>query len=480
MAVKIKETDNHTRYEPRFDFQECPTSNKDQTATIKELLVELNRQRADQSIADYNLKSLGTTLRLVSSISGIKIPRRIDQAFPLPWMKTVKLLFTCNQFIDAHLIRMIEPPGLHTPASIDFFTSPATPESDAVKRAISRMISMLEKEIGRAEIDAIAEICSPTGLRELYLQDTNEAVYKIILTHIHVDDELFEHADAYLADQTRTFLTLTAKLKREPRLHVATYTYLKLLTYVHRLHFELSMQFSIPNDMDVANKCVDFTKICNLLSVSENRPIVASTNFMSVMAADVFASVHQADIAKLVSQATGFDYNKRDVESDRSRASAALQLYLYKAGLLNEEAKSPVGVVHVVAAYCSVLHQRKMKTKPAKKSRKYGLKLSSPQKQLDSFIANPKTHLPQTTQYIYGERTYWYVQALLGRRHKAKAHAPFQIAQAEWQRDVFLSLDHMQIRTQIAAYREFMTRAARDFVALHNRQATFYQWRQGD
>lgn len=480
MAVKIKETEDHASYEPRFDFQESPTSNEDQAATIKELLVELNRQRADQSIADYNLKSLGTTLRFVSSISGIEIPRRIDQEYPLTWIKTVKLLFTCNQFIDAHLIRIIEPPGPDTPATIDFFTSPATPATEAVKREISRIISMLEKEIEQAEIDAIGEICDPGRLRETFRQDTNEAVDRILLTHIHVDDDLLKQADDYLAKKTRDFLVSISPLEREPRLHVATYIYLKLLDYVHRLHFDLVTQLTIPHDRGVANRTIDFGPICSKLSALHSRTISRDTNFMDIGDVVPFIEDYQADLARLVSRATGFTYNKRDVPMDKPRAIVALRLYLMAASLPSELNSRPIGVVHVAAAFCSVLHQRKMKSRPTRNSRKYGSKTSAPQKLLDQLISRTSEHLPWTVQDIYIQRTRWYVSALLDRKDKVDSHRIAQIAQSELSNAIFMTLSHGQIRAHLSKYREFMTRAARDFVALHNRQATVYQWRHGD
>jgi hypothetical protein len=479
MAVKIKESIHSTPYQPRFDFDNSQAPNDASTATIKELLYELNRQKGNDSIADYNLKSLGTTLRFVSAISSIGAPRRVDQAFPVAAIKTIKLLFKCSQFIDAHLIRVIGIPGENTPVTIDFFTSPATSKTEDVKRQISRIISSLEREIDKDEIAAIDEICDPMRLREKFLQGTNEAVDKILLTHIHINDDLVKEADGYLADKTREFLDSIAPLKRELRLHVATYTYLKLLDYVHRLHFEISTRLTIPNDRGVANKQVDFSEICRKLSDYDQESVKLDTNFMSIDDVGGFINDHASDIAQLVSDTVGVTYNKRDVLVDSMRAMVALQLYLLAAGLPSERNAKPIGIAHVVAAYCSVLHQRKSKSKSEKKSRKYGSKLSSPQKLLDGYIARSTTHIPWTVGFIYMERTKWYVHALLGMKDKADSNLSVKIAQSELTRDIFMSLDHTQIRKHISAYREFMTKAAHDFVTLHDKQDTKYEWSHG-
>ncbi|MBL8256434.1 MAG: hypothetical protein JNJ62_07525 [Pseudoxanthomonas mexicana] len=479
MTVKIKEASQPARYQPRFDFERRPASDEDQTATIKDLLHELNLQKGNESIADYNLKSLGTTLRFVSSISDIAIPKRIDQHFPVASIKTIKLLFKCSQFIDAHLIRVIGIPGNNTPATVDFFTSPATPASEDVKRQISRMICILEKEIEKDDIAAIEEVCDPARLREQYRQDTNEAVDKILLTHIHLDDDLMEKADVHLADRTQEFLRSITPLRREPRLHVATYTYLKLLDYIHRLHFEIETQLTIPNDRGVANIRVDFGQICSKLSIIHMRTVTKDTNIMAVDEVALFIEGHRSDIAQLVSNSTGFKYNKRDVLSDSMRATIVLQLYLASTSLPSEANPKPIGVLHVVAAFCSVLHQRKVKSKPERNSKKYGAKFSAPQKLLDQYISLESTHIPWTVQFTYLKRIEWYVQALLGRKEKADSHLAVQIAQSELSKAVFMTLSHTQVLVHMSAYRAFVTKSAHDFVALHNKQDTIYEWRHG-
>ena len=478
MTVRFKQIVQAEQHQPRFDFASNSSDHRP-TATIKELLIELNNKKRNDWIADYDLKSLRTTLRFVSSISTFEKPKRVGKAFSISTIKTIKLLFQSSQLIHSHLIRLIELPGGNTPASMDFFTSPINPESEVVERQIIHMISTLEKEIDKDEIASIEEICDPARLRDEFRKDTNEAIDKILLDHIHIDDDLMELADVYLAEKTRKFLKSVTPLKREPRLHVATNTYLKLLDYVHNLHFEVSTQLKIPNDSGVANKRIDFTEICKKVSASEQRPIAMETNFMAIGDVAGFVDAYPSDIAQMVLNATGFKYAKRDVPLDCMRASMSLVLYLAAADLPNENNEKPIGIVHIVAAYCSVLHQRKLKSKPEKNSKKYGTKLIAPQKILDSYLSRRSTHIPWTVQFKYRERTKWYVHALLGRKHKADSHIAVQIAQAELTRDVFMSLDHVQIREHVIAYRRFMEEAAHEFITLHNRQDTIYEWKHG-
>ena len=156
-----------------------------------------------------------------------------------------------------------------------------------------------------------------------------------------------------------------------------------------------------------------------------------------------------------------------------------LVIYLARIDLPNERNKKPIGVVHVIAAFCSILHQRKMKSKLGKKSRKYSLKTSSPQKLLDEYISNPKQGLPQTVQHIYTERVYWYVSAFVGMKDKYDSSKSFNIAQSELYRDVYMSLDHRQIKSKLDEYRNYMVDAVNKFVDINNRQDTNYEWIYG-
>ena len=461
----------------RFEFG-SPDPNGSEISTISDLLSELNAERDRYDGTDLNLNSLNTTLQLLRSISGKKLKSTTEE-HPIVTLKTVRLLYKNSRHIDSHLIRLIQPPGGNSLATLDFLALPPTEETREARQQIDHIIKGLEVEIPKDEIDQIDAICDPARLREAYRKDTNEAIDKILLTHIHIDDDLLKEADAYLAEQTLDFLTSMRPLEREQRLHVALYMHLKLLDYRHRLHFEISTQLSIPNDRGIKNKRVDFSRICQKLSEQLNKIILEDTNFMSLEEVSQHVEDNASDIAQLVFKATGFAYNKRDVPKDSARAVVVLSLYLAKAGLPNNMNTKPIGIVHVIAAFSSVLHQRKKKSKVIKSSRRYGLNITAPQKQLDAVLSKKLSHVPWTMYFVYAERTSWYVHALLGRKDKADSALNLKIAQSSLMRDVLASLDHALIKTYIEKYREFITRKAREFVYLHQRQDTTYQWVHG-
>lgn len=470
---------NRDKPTSRFDFGNHIDSSSAKTATISELLQEINTDFRPESGTVFNRKSLETVLRFLGSVSEQAF-LSVKETYPLTTLKTVKLLFKHSRYSDSHLIRLIEPPGGNTTATVDFMMSPPTPVTEDVKERISLIVSALEREIDPEEVEAIKAICNPRQLREAYRKQTNELVDSVLLTHIHIDDDLLKEADKHLADQTRKFMKFSGPFSREPRLHVALYTYLKLLDYTHRLHFEVKTKLSIPNDRGVGNKRINFDRLCKALSEHFDRPIMKTTNFMTMSDMAWFFDEYASDIARLVTEATGFKYNKRDVTSDRKRAIAALQLYLFKAGLPNEVNECPLGVVHVIAAFSAVLHQRKTKSKLTKTSKKYSQGNTTPQKQLDAVISKKSKHLTWTASFIYLERVTWYVHALLERKDKSDSHNAFQIKQSDLMLTVYMTLDHAQIWEHISSYRDYMVRSAHDFIALNELQAVKYRRTQGN
>lgn len=474
-------TSNRGNTSSRFDFGSDLAPDDIRTASLGDLLHEINTDFLPKSGTVFDIKSLETVLRFLRSISGQDL-RSVTQKHALSTLKTVKLLFKHSRDSDSHLMRLITLPGGNTPATMDFMMSPPTQETADVRERISLIISALESEIDPNEVERIKAICDPTLLREAYRKQTNELVDSVLLTHIHIDDDLLKEADKHLADQTRRFMKFAGPFSREPRLHVALYTYLKLFDYVHRLHFEVTTKLSIPNDRGVGSKRIDFDRLSKVLSERFDRTITKTTNFMSMSDMKWFFNEYDSDIAHLASEATGFKYNKRDVTNDRNRAIVALQLYLLKAGLPNEVNECPLGVVHVIAAFSAILHQRKTKSNLTKTSKKYSQGNTTPQKQLDALISEKTEtdHLTWTTGFIYLERVTWYVHALLERKDKSDSHNAFQIKQSDLMLTVYMTLDHMQIWEHISSYRDYMVRSAHSFIALHGLRSVKYRRMHGN
>ncbi|MGE8224502.1 MAG: hypothetical protein ACN6RK_01830 [Stenotrophomonas sp.] len=484
MKSRIKKLETGKRL-PRFDFTSDGSDDGSQTATIKELMDELvyedttstSGKPLDTSGKQMSIRQLGPVLRLLRSISG-KALRSITEQHPLLDIKTIKTLYRYSYDKNMHLIGLIEPPGSDSQAIMNILTSPPTEQNAIVFETKRRIISDLEREISADEKEQIDAILNPQYAPRAYWAETNAAIDKILLTHLHLDEDssLLIEADPHLAAKTNEFMSDITPAERETRLHVATYVHLRSLEFLHALNFEITTNGMIPNDRTVDNMQLNFSRICKSILPVHGVTIQGHTPFMSLADVPAFCSDNATEIARLVSIATGFTYNKRDIlgGKDANRAKYALAVYLASIKLPSGENPKPIGVVHVVAAFCSVLHQRKMKSKP-KTSRRYGSKLVSPQKQLDAFIEGKDKQLAPTAWFIYSERTLWYTHAMLCRTHLARSHKPLQTEQAKLNSAIYTSLNHVLIRKLTSSYRVHMVKAAQGFVTLHGKDATKYE-----
>lgn len=488
MASRTKVLNPKT-YKIRFDFTSSDPKDSSQTATIKELLNELlfeitttsSRKPIHNEYTRMDIRQLEPALRLLRGISG-KPLKKVSEPHPIDDIRTIKALYRSSYNRGMHLIGLIEPPGPNSQAIMDLLISPPTEQSAVVLEAIRNIIRKLELGIPEDEKDAIDAILGSGKEPEAYRMATNEAIDKVLLTHLHLDADgpLLQEADGYLYRKTMEFMNSIVPVQRESRLHVATYVYLRALEFLHALNFDIKTNCNIPNDKWVSNRQIDFSHICNSITSSHGVAIQKDTCFMSHADVPAFCIEHASELAQLVSAATDYTYNKRDILTgkDINRARYALYFYLTSINLPSDENPNPIGIVHVVAAFCSVLHQRKMKTKPLK-SRRYGHKLASPQKQLDAFIAREEESIPTSATTIYRERTQWYIHALLGRKHMADNHLSMQAMQSMLHRQIYMSLSHARIHEFTGKYRDHMVQAARDFISLHGKEETEYQWVHG-
>ncbi|WP_313642701.1 hypothetical protein [Stenotrophomonas sp.] len=461
---------------PRFNFGHGQDARDNSaTATIKELLQELNEERTDDSGNLYDSKSIRTACRLLTSITG-KAYRSTTEKHSVSTIKTIKLLFVKSRDIDAHLIKLIEAPKGNTFGTMNFLTMPSSPDAESVKQQIKNIIDELSKEIDQTELDKIQAIQDPQQPRKRYRKETNEAIADILLTHILIDHNLMKDADDYLTERTLGFLRGLASPAHPTPAHVATYLHLSILDDLHLLHFELTTQLSIPNDRLISNTPVSFEKICREASSEMGTDIQKDTNFLSIHGMREFCIRHMNDLVDTIKRATRLSYTTSAFENDLPRACMLMHLYLDEAELATTEDSKPIGIVHIVAAFASVLHQRFMKaeTKLVKTSVRYGPK-TDPQRHLDLRISRATLYIPWTVQYLYGERMKWYILALLARKSAADSHVNFQLAQSELTKHIFMSLSPDHIIKTTEAYREYMIKSTNEFIRVKDLQETRFR-----
>lgn len=476
-----------TKRPSRFDFGDnhTHTNGDSQTATLKDLMDELTYEKTTNE--DYSggsvmsINQLDTVLRLLRFISG-KPLKSVTEKHPLADIKTIKSLYLNTFKKGMHLIGLIEPPGADSEVAMNILTLPPTEESGKVLEAKRHIIFELEREIFKEEKEHIDALFNPQHTPHAYWLGTNEAIDEVLLTHLHIveDASLLLEADAYLTAKTEEFMRTVTPAEKEKRLHISTYVYLRSLEFLHMLNFEITTNRTIPNDRIPGNMQVDLSELCKSIPPVHGVSIQGHTPFMSLADVPKFCIDNAKEIARLVKKVTTFKYRASDIleKQDAIRAKYALAAYLESIKLPSDENPNPIAVVHIVAAFCSVRHQRKMKSKP-KTSRRYSSKLIPPQKQLDAFINRKGEQLepmPPMAWFIYSERTLWYTHALLNQATVMRSHQSLQTAQAKLLSAIYTSLNLVLIPKLTALYQSHMVEAAQTFVALHGKENTRYDW----
>lgn len=477
-------TDNHI---PRFEFGINIDHEGNRTATIKDLLVELNREiniHQDENskgneLVDLEKRSLDTVLNFLSKISGKSLRSRAEE-HPEKDIKTIKSLFIHSRKIKQNLISWLEPPDSHSESIIDILNGDPTEKNNILFRGIYNISNEISKEIPDEELISIEEIKKPIGDMDAYLLDATKAIDDIILRHFYWHEDLTIVSDEFLAKKTMTYLELLTLTNSRIGIHSRTYTYLRNIKYIHWLYFILDIKLTIPDDRTIKDRTVSFDDICNKIVGYTHVPIKKDTNFMHPNDVPSFIERFSANIANLVSASTGLSYREDDVLNDKRRAINVLKLYLDITNLPNKYNATPIGIVHVVAAFSSIRHQRKSKVRLGHHSKEYSAKIKSPQKILDAYESNTIHKMPYTVRYIYRERMLWYLCALTGRKEKFDSYSNLLIAQIKLYKEIYMSLDSEYINNKITDYRQYIADAADEFVILHNRKNFILEWESGE
>lgn len=476
-------TDNHI---PRFEFGINIDHEGDRTATIKDLLVELHSEinfypdgkPKGNELLEIDKKSLNTVLSFLSKISGRSL-KSITERHPENDIKTIKTLFIQSRNINSYLFNWIKPPNNYSESIIDILNSEPTEKNIILFRKIEKISNELSKEISEKELKSAEEIKNPIVDMDAYLLDATKIVDDIILRHFYADEKLTMESDEFLAKETIKYIDSLCPIKSRIGMHSATYTYLKNIKYIHWLYFLIDVQLTIPDDKWIGNKQIDFDKLCQKIRTITGITINKDTNFMSPDDAPAFIDSFSEDIAILVSKSTELDYRTSDVFKDKKRAMTVLKLYLEFQKLPNDYNATPIGIAHVVSAFCSIRQQRKSKIRIGLESKEYSAELKSPQNILDSFELKSINKIPYTIKYIYRERMLWYLYALTGRKEKYDSYTKFLILQLKLYKEIYMSLDSELIKAKIMDYKRYIANAADDFVTLHGRKDFILDWKSG-
>lgn len=468
-------------FKPRFNFSAEFPSAPGEYATIGDLLLELSHElypsdgiRVDgKPLKMMKIKDIETSLRFFRKLFGFRL-KSVTESYPIEAIKTFKAIYNCNRNYNKGIIGWIEPLSDSDDSLIDILMAPRNRINAPLFDCVQRALDTIGLEIDFDEKHGIDAMADPTGLRAWIEELHTREIEDVLKAHLPTHDPLYEYADAYFSTAILMFADRVRDTPKEPRVHVAVYAYLRCLHLIHWLHFEIKRNLSFEGDKFVSNLHVDFSELCAKVSKAIEGTIRSDTPFLSLPETVAFAKDHASDIAKLTSEATGHQYNRRDIENDHERAGIVLKLYADAAQLHEPKFQRPFGITHVVASYCSVLHQRKIGSKPANRNRSLGEHLLIPQKHLDNHIAKRNRWLPYSTAALYCDRAKWYIAALHGRKNASDNHDKLKYARRQLCDALVTTLDSLRIRQLLAIHGDEMRALAQEFLRQHGRLEDVY------
>lgn len=474
------ETQGKWRYTPRFDFGTDCKNDHSETATLADLLDEIQFENThdkwgnliDKTGKKIDISYLKTVLRFFRSITGKEL-KKTTELHSVADIKTIKYLYRQNENISTQLISFIEPSSKKNLLLLDTITSEKSEESSAVLYLIEEVIKTVSNQIAKDELERIKEV---RDCLDAHYDYTNTLIDDIIYTRIHRDEKLSLDALLFICEETENYHNSIKPLIKENRIIISTYTYLMVMIILFRHRISIENQKRISGDKISSCSEVKFEEICRKVSLDYNRTIMKYTNFISEDNFLEFSKVYASYIVKLVKAATNNKYSKKDLMNDSERAKTVLEMHLSAHGYPNEENPNPIGIVHIVSSYCAILHQRLTKDRLRKKSRRYDSKFFyEPQKQLDRYASKSLSHIPFSAGYLYREILERYLCMMSGTLVQHDYNKAIFVAQSRLYIDIYMSLDHKQIMSKLDEYRKHMADASQRFVEMHNRQEPIYK-----
>lgn len=367
------DTKENTTRQPRFDFGSPPDPDELQTATLGELLEELNYEstfsekgkRAEHSPAGgvaVNEESLKLTLSFIQNALGERIQGTTD-LLPLSTVKTIKLLYLKNDSSDTQLYRRLARPD-DTSATMEHWEVRNTSRNEQTITIVSELMAAIRPELNAMKSSRIDTILLETSQLLEYMEQENFEILAPIYKQFHGDDHSLARAFSQMAKRISSYRPM-----QQPRaalttpLHEKLYIYLRTLPFFHfvgeytrHIRAEEALELTVHPIPDKVNE------FCNALSremgfqVNERVPVTSIADFPE------FLSRHTLEFSKLVQHATGIKSERRELLGISDAALKVLHAYVFHQWHRTDPEVVNLTVPDCVAALATIRIQQKKKT----------------------------------------------------------------------------------------------------------------------
>lgn len=351
---------NQLQNATRFDFSKDEIHVYNETATLRELLDEIDSEQEPGSL-EVNLDSLEANLEFVGLFTG-RVYASLSEPLPLRTLKTIKLLYQVNKGLGTQLFRHLRSPQQGERATLEVPLTGVKSRNQSASKAFSTILSKLSLEISQERLDHI-QTCIPSQSDLLNtIAYEEEKITHPIKAKAELSPLLVQHGIRSLASAINLHRPPSYRHASMP-LNEALYTHILKLPFLHFAAERRNILQIAKLSRAMPPITADLARFCSNLSKSIGVPITPRTPFMSVEAFPAFTSENRSELALLVAKATGIPTKPAQLLEKQSASSKILYSYIFHQGGRARLSDIWLSASDCVAALCTV---RQLRTRSEK------------------------------------------------------------------------------------------------------------------
>jgi len=265
---------------------------------------------------------------------------------PLTDLKTIYLLYRCNDDNGIELFGRLKPPHLTRP-SLEFRTEGDALGNDSYIPIFDHLQAQFRKEITKERLDLIHQHVPTRDIMLLEIRKKNTRIINTLREWLQGDSDSITAAYQELAKDIDGF-TPHEEPSTNP-LHEALYTHIQALPFQHHVYgFERAVQKAYSN-LPVICIELDLMRFCQRLGEGVH-PLLSKVT--SVNQFTTFASEHAMDFMQLVEKATGAKTDGRQFKTTIEPARRILNI-LSKLHYFRDNHAGALSPLDCIAALCT-------------------------------------------------------------------------------------------------------------------------------
>jgi len=351
---------NQLQNATRFDFSEEEIHVYNETATLRELLDEIDSEQEPGSL-EVNLDSLEANLEFVGLFTG-RVYASLSEPLPLRTLKTIKLLYQVNKGLGTQLFRHLRSPQQGERATLEVPLTGVKPRNQSASNAFSTILSELALEISQERLKHIQTFLPSQSSLLSAIANEDEEITSPINASAGQCPTLVQHGISGLASFINLHRPPSSRNISLP-LNEVLYTHILALPFLHFTVEQKNIIQLARLNSPIQTITAQLTELCSILSQELGVAIAPSTPFTSVDRFPSLVASNRQALARLVTKATGIPTKPAQLLEKLDASSKILYAYIY-----HQNGKTPLSEIWLsvsdcIAALCTV---RQLRTRTEK------------------------------------------------------------------------------------------------------------------